>query len=625
MNQTIIYDTLIVGSGAAGYAAAVRLAKKDKKVALITEGVNMGTSRNTGSDKQTYYKLSLGNETDSVRLMANDLFSCGCVDGDTALAEAACSARCFLYLAELGVPFPQTEYGEYTGYKTDHDPFARASSAGPLTSKFMTEALERESNRYKVKIFDGYYVTELLKSADGICGVAAVKCDTGEFLSFCGRSVILATGGPAGIYANSVYPACHTGSTSLAMNAGAALQNMTEWQYGLASVSPRWNVSGSYMQALPRFISVDEKGTEREFLLDCFESPHDALAMVFLKGYQWPFDSKKAAEGSSRIDIAVYNETVKKGRRIYLDYTENPFGIKDYDQLPLSDETREYLYNANAEKDTPIQRLLSLNEPAVMLYASKGVDLQSERLEIALCAQHCNGGISVDKNWQTSIPGLYAIGECAGTHGITRPGGSALNAGQVGALMATEHICATKERAVSYEMFNDCAQAANVRYNTLTKQIIGTETTISAITQRARMRFDAVCGASREVAALDGLVSEITETLANLSGYGKINTQEQLADYYRLKDLLTVQLAMLCACRHFYRSTGGSRGGAIYQTEGKPAPILSDENAKKDMIQELYLANNNFVCVFRPVRHLPAPEVSFEVMWKRYRERTAQT
>lgn len=59
-------------------------------IAIITEGMRMGTSRNTGSDKQTYYKLSLGGEVqDSVRQMAATLFEGGCVDGDIALAEAA--------------------------------------------------------------------------------------------------------------------------------------------------------------------------------------------------------------------------------------------------------------------------------------------------------------------------------------------------------------------------------------------------------------------------------------------------------------------------------------------------------------------------------------------------------
>ena len=154
--RIITCDTIVVGTGAAGYNAACRLKSMGKAVALVTEGVNCGTSRNTGSDKQTYYKLGLsGDSPDSVRRMAENLFSGGAVDGDNALCEAALSARCFLNLCELGVEFPVNRYGEYVGYKTDHDPFERATSAGPLTSKFMTEALEKQARALEIPVYDG--------------------------------------------------------------------------------------------------------------------------------------------------------------------------------------------------------------------------------------------------------------------------------------------------------------------------------------------------------------------------------------------------------------------------------------------------------------------------------------
>jgi len=59
--------TLVIGSGAAGLNAAVQLAQNGvTDLLVVTEGLDMGTSINTGSDKQTYYKLSLsGAEADS--------------------------------------------------------------------------------------------------------------------------------------------------------------------------------------------------------------------------------------------------------------------------------------------------------------------------------------------------------------------------------------------------------------------------------------------------------------------------------------------------------------------------------------------------------------------------------
>jgi len=83
-----------------------------RDIAIVTEGWQMGTSRNTGSDKQTYYKLSLaGAEKDSVHDLAETLFSGGAMDGDIALVEAALSARCFYNLVRLGVPFPHNQMG----------------------------------------------------------------------------------------------------------------------------------------------------------------------------------------------------------------------------------------------------------------------------------------------------------------------------------------------------------------------------------------------------------------------------------------------------------------------------------------------------------------------------------
>lgn len=70
--KVISLNTVIIGTGAAGYNAADRLHQYGQKdIAIVTEGVEFGTSRNAGSDKQTYYKLSLaGSNPDSVRRLA---------------------------------------------------------------------------------------------------------------------------------------------------------------------------------------------------------------------------------------------------------------------------------------------------------------------------------------------------------------------------------------------------------------------------------------------------------------------------------------------------------------------------------------------------------------------------
>ena len=77
------FDAVVIGTGCAGYNCADWLYDLGyKNIAIVTEGRYMGTSRNTGSDKQTYYKLSLcGAEGDSVREMADTLYLGGGVMG----------------------------------------------------------------------------------------------------------------------------------------------------------------------------------------------------------------------------------------------------------------------------------------------------------------------------------------------------------------------------------------------------------------------------------------------------------------------------------------------------------------------------------------------------------------
>ena len=104
-------------AGAAGFQSALRLYQNGEwDLTVVTENINAGTSRNTGSDKQTYYKLTLsGKDPDSVENMAEDLFAGQCVDGDQALCEAALSARCFFCPYRTGGSFSMYRTGRVYG------------------------------------------------------------------------------------------------------------------------------------------------------------------------------------------------------------------------------------------------------------------------------------------------------------------------------------------------------------------------------------------------------------------------------------------------------------------------------------------------------------------------------
>ena len=626
-------NTAIVGSGAAGFNAADRLWQLGQHdIVLVTENRVGGTSRNTGSDKQTYYKLTLsGGDPDSVREMADTLFAGRCVDGDIALCEAALSTQCFLKLVELGVPFPRNRYGEYIGYKTDHDPRRRATSVGPYTSKQMTECLEAAVQAKGVPMLDKTQVIKILTNGGTVCGLlclnTAAQDAADRFTLILCKNVIWATGGPAGMYADSVYPFSQYGATGLALEAGARGKNLTEWQYGLASVAPRWNVSGTYMQVLPRVYSAAADGSdEREFLMDFFTDAHDMLSKLFLKGYQWPFDVRKVADGSSIIDILVYLETCK-GRKVYLDYRTNPAG-GEFSYDALLPEAREYLERAGACFGTPIERLAHMNQPAIDFYRDKGVDLYTQPLEIALCAQHNNGGIGIDCWWQTDVKGLFAVGEAAASHGVYRPGGTALNAGQVGSTRAAQYIAA-RCQGDAPACFDTEAAAALAEMGALADACRADTGNVRALWQHAAEEMSRCGAAIRDPAQIRAYGKQVEAQLAGFAKTVKAGSRTELAMVYRLRDMLLSQRAYLTAMADYTAHGGQSRGSALYTdlTGGvKPFAQLPDtftfalDETEAPLIQELWFEDGTCKTDWRAPRPIPEDDDFFENVWRSYRE-----
>ncbi len=573
-------QAVVVGSGAAGLRAAVELKRRGVDVVVATQALFWGTSVCSGSDKQTLHTASTSRRGDDFVALSKGIGAGGAMDADTAYVEAVGSIDALAGLRYIGLPVPVDRFGAVLRYQTDHDEAGRATSCGPRTSRLMVKVLAEEAKRLGVPFVNRCTGLALLTAAgDGgpvTAGLLAIRGDGRTDANplgltvFQAPAVVLATGGPGELYRDSVYPKHCFGSLGLALEAGIELTNLTESQFGIGTRRDEfpWNLSGTYVQAMPHIYSVDAEGRERHFLADYYRTTQELASNIFRKGYQWPFHAARMMGfGSSLVDLAVYRES-QAGRTVCMDFTRNPEAVPG--DLPFSLErldpdVRAYLDNNDAVLALPIDRLRRMNPLSIELYRRHKHDLERDPLPFNVNHQHMNGGVAVDIWGQSSVPGCYAIGEAAGTHGVTRPGGAALNAGQVMGIRCATHISARGQAPASAELAEP-ARAVIARAVQLIRR--GLDAPGGLVVQDVRREVQArmsdtagfICRAGDVAGALDGaraLNAGIRERGLAISDPGRI----EQAILWRQAALASE--AVLAALEHYVRQGGGSRGARV--------------------------------------------------------------
>ncbi len=469
------FRALVIGSGAAGLRAAVEMKRRGIDVAVATQSAFGGTSACSGSDKQTLHTANTADQGDDFRALAEAIGAGGAMDEDTAYVESVGSARALASLQYLGLPLPQDPLGGVLRYQTDHDDVGRATSCGPRTSRLMVQVLAREAIQLGIPIFNHTTAVRILVAEASetsgtperrVAGVLALaqkhrsdRNPLGALALLCDQ-LVLAGGGPGELYRDSVYPRHCFGSLGLALDAGIEAVNLTESQFGIGTSRDGfpWNLSGTYAQAMPYVYSIDERGHERNFLADYYRTTQELASNTFRKGYQWPFHAARMLDfGSSLFDLAVFRE-MQAGRQVHMDFNRNPLAVdgdEAFDLTRLDADVVAYLQKSGGLLPTPIERLRKMNPLSIELYKRYKFDITRAPLPFAMNNQHMNGGVAVDTWGRTSLAGCYAVGEAAGTHGVTRPGGAALNAGQVFGTRCAEHIASRPAGASSPAMPED--------------------------------------------------------------------------------------------------------------------------------------------------------------------------
>ncbi|GAB9039328.1 FAD-binding protein [Escherichia coli] len=572
-------DALVVGSGAAGLRAAVELKRRQQNVLIATAGLYMGTSACSGSDKQTLFTAATAGNGDNFTKLAEALASGGAMDHDTAYVEAVGSLHTLGGLQYLGLELPEDRYGAILRYQTDHDEAGRATSCGPRTSRLMVKVLLEEVQRLAIPVLTSATVIKLLHQRDenGEDRVAGAILATGHrahnpwgLAIVTAPNVVLATGGPGELYRDSVYPHKCFGSLGLALEEGLTLTNLTESQFGIGT--PRstfpWNLSGTYVQVIPYIYSVDAEGNEYNFLADYYRTTQELASNIFRKGYQWPFHATRVMDfGSSLLDMAVAQEQ-QSGRQVFMDFNRNPEAVPG--DLPFSldrldDDVRAYLENNDALAPSPIERLQRMNPLSISLYKMHGYDLTTQPLQFAMNNQHMNGGIEVDIWGQTSLPGCFAVGEVAGTHGVTRPGGAALNAGQVFAVRLARFIGCTQKRNIDGDIAQLVAPTlASIREIITQAHDNGTGMPLSVVREKIQARMsdhagfichaDKVRRATRDALLLSEFVQRHGLAIKHVG---------EVAELFMWRHMALTSAAVLTQLTHYIDAGGGSRGARI--------------------------------------------------------------
>lgn len=581
-------QVLVVGSGAAGLRAAVELKRRGQNVMLATSGIGMGTSACSGSDKQTLHTASTRGHGDDYLNMATAIAAGGAMDQDVAYVESVGSNQALAGLQFMGLPIPQDRYGAALRYQTDHDEYGRATSCGPRTSRLMVKVLAEECKRLGIPVLSrASAVTLQTQTLDGQTQAVGLFLATNDqshndyglsYVQF--DAIVLATGGPGELYRDSVYPGkCH-GSLGLALEAGLTLSNLTESQFGIGTSrdSFPWNLSGSYVQVVPHIYSVDDQGEEHHFLADYFADMDSLCDAVFKKGYQWPFHAERTLHHqSSLVDLAIY-EQQQLGRSVYMDFRRNPEPCQDrvFDIHRLSGDARRYLDNNQALGELPIHRLEKLNPLAIELYRQNGTDLRREPLRFAMNNQHMNGGVEVDLWGQTSLKACYAIGELASTHGVTRPGGAALNAGQVFAVRVADHICHTSQSRLA-PLDASVAETLTYLVAELRQALIPAQHKQTLADRRMQVQAqmsDHIGFICHYPATLDA-----QNTLRSLSQQAMyIENPAQIASYFHWKQNTLAAAAIATALVDYMEKGGISRGARlICDKSGQLVPVAANQ------------------------------------------------
>jgi succinate dehydrogenase/fumarate reductase flavoprotein subunit len=229
---------------------------------------------------------------------------------------------------------------------------------------------------------------------------------------------------------------------------------------------------------------------------------------------------------------------------------------------------------------------------------------------------------------------LFPVGEVNGSHGVGRPGGSALNSGQAGSFRAAEFI-SRRYNNLPPERDEFMASAGNGITQVLDAALVWLQSPDDKsgrqILAKIRHRMSQAAGIIRDRQKVTEAAEEASALYESVRSRLGASSAGELAACFRISDLCLTHLIYLEAVRHYIEGGGRSRGSYIV-TDGVNSSIngLAGNYYETTLcrydrdieatIQEARLVNGKVRFTGTAVREIPEQNLWFEKVWKEYLE-----
>src|SRR5688572_2381468 len=412
------FEVIVVGAGGAGLMAGL-YASRGAKTAIISK---MYPTRSHTGAAQGGISAALGNyEEDKPEWHMYDTVKGSDYLGDQDAIEFMTNEAidAVLELEHMGLPFDRTPEGKISqrpfGGHTNNEtgkPVRRAAHAADRTGHMILQTLYQQCIKNNVTFFDEYQVLDFIMVDGKATGVVAIELSTGELHTFHAKAVIFATGGYGRVFEVTSNAYAYTGDgASMLLRKGIPLEDMEFFQF---------HPTGIYKLGI--LITEGARG--------------EGAVLINGKGERFmPTYAPTVKDLASRdvVSRAIYNE-IKAGNGIdgknyvYLDIrpeTVNKFAAEDGRTNP---DGSPYLITG----DTVLTKIPDIVD---FCRVYLGVDPVTQMMPIQPTAHYAMGGIPTNKYGEvviddkgTTVPGLYAAGECAcvSVHGANRLGTNSL-------------------------------------------------------------------------------------------------------------------------------------------------------------------------------------------------------